>query len=73
MNSLNPQAGALMDRLAADLPQLRADHPDDFWLHFQLRCDEVLDHTPPDELVLARARIDELLIANNLGPADPGA
>lgn len=73
MNPLNPATSALLDQLARELPQLRADHPDDFWPQLHQRCDKILEHTPEDQRVLAQGRIEELLIAHNLGPADPGA
>ncbi|HVJ38869.1 MAG TPA: hypothetical protein VM687_13820 [Stenotrophomonas sp.] len=73
MSTLSPEVETLLDRLSADLPQLRADHPDDFWAQFQRRSDDVIEHTPPDLRPQAQRRIDEILIAHQLGPADPGA
>jgi hypothetical protein len=47
--------------------------PHDFWPQFQLRCDELLENAPPQQRPLVQRRIDEILIAHQLGPADPGA
>ena len=73
MSALPPELDDLLHKLPSDLPQLRADHPDDFWPQFQLRCDELLENAPPPQRPLVQRRIDEILIAHQLGPADPGA
>ncbi len=70
---MNPDLDTRLDQLARDLPQLRRDHPDNFWPVFQERADAIAADASQEDAVLVAKRIDDLLVANNLGPADPGA
>ncbi|KAB7771929.1 hypothetical protein [Xanthomonas maliensis] len=70
---MNPELDAELNQLAADLPELRRQHPDDFWDVFHARTDAITARASQDEAVHVARRIDDLLAAHQLGPADPGA
>lgn len=55
------------------LDALRRDHPDDFWTRWEERTAPIISETPADARHLVAKRLDEILAARGLGPADPGS
>ncbi|KLD70846.1 hypothetical protein [Xanthomonas pisi] len=63
-----------LKQLAEQLPEIRSEHPDDFWDVFHARTEKITAAArSPEEAAQIVKRIDEILVANQLGPADPGA
>ncbi len=63
-----------LEHLEADIPDLRRQHPDDFWDAFQARAARITDQVDQqEEAPMVAKRLDAMLAKHNLGPADPGA
>ncbi|MCC8539524.1 hypothetical protein ACI6Q5_02400 [Xanthomonas codiaei] len=69
-----PDIDAQLKELAEQLPQIRKQHPDDFWDVFHARAETISGAADsPEQAAQIARRIEELLAAHQLGPADPGA
>lgn len=65
---------AQLKQLEEQLPEMRSQHPDDFWDVFHARAEKITGAAESQEQAAQIVkRIDEILAANQLGPADPGA
>ncbi|HEY0333956.1 MAG TPA: hypothetical protein VGC74_09640 [Stenotrophomonas sp.] len=73
MKELPANVEQALQALDAELDTLRRDHPDDFWHAWEQRCQPIIDDTPADARHLVAKRLDEMLVARRLGPADPGS
>ncbi|AEQ96570.1 hypothetical protein ACQR5V_19370 [Xanthomonas oryzae pv. oryzicola] len=63
-----------MKKLADALPDMRRQPPDDFGDVFHARVEKITDAAESQEHAAQIVqRIDEILAANELRPADPGA
>jgi len=71
MTELPPSVEQALHRLDAELDELRRTHPDDFWSVYEQRTHPIVDDTPEDARHLVAKRLDEMLTARGLGPADP--
>ncbi|WP_115527767.1 MULTISPECIES: hypothetical protein [Xanthomonas] len=71
---MTPDIDAQLKQLAEHLPEIRSQHPDDFWDVFHARAEKITAAAQSQEgAAQIVKRIDEILAANQLGPADPGA
>ncbi|WP_311238860.1 MULTISPECIES: hypothetical protein [unclassified Xanthomonas] len=71
---MTPDIDAQLKQLAEHLPEIRSQHPDDFWDVFHARAEKITAAAQSQEEAAQIAkRVDEILAANQLGPADPGA
>lgn len=73
MTDISPPLEKALQRLEHDIPDLRRQHPDDFWDVFDARAAEITDQVDKSDAPLVAKRIDTMLIKHQLGPADPGA
>lgn len=71
---MTPEIDAQLKQLADELPDIRRQHPDDFWDVFHARAETITAKADSTEQAAQIVkRIDEMLAAHQLGPADPGA
>ncbi|WAW85213.1 hypothetical protein LPY96_12670 [Xanthomonas citri pv. malvacearum] len=71
---MTPDIDAQLKQLAEGLPDMRSQHPDDFWDVFRARSEKITGAAQSQEQAAQIVkRIDEILAANQLGPVDPGA
>ncbi|USJ00503.1 hypothetical protein MUG10_21800 [Xanthomonas prunicola] len=71
---MTPEIDAQLKQLADALPDMRSQHPNDFWDVFHARAEKIIGAAESQEQAAQIVkRIDEILAANQLGPADPGA
>lgn len=71
---MTPDIDAQLKTLADELPELRRRHPDDFWDVFHARAEAITAAVQSKEdAAQVTKRIDDMLAANQLGPADLGA
>ncbi|MCC4604998.1 hypothetical protein HG421_08445 [Xanthomonas campestris pv. badrii] len=71
---MTPDIDAQLKHLEEQLPEIRSRHPDDFWEVFHAHAEKITDAAQSQEQAAQIVkRIDEILAANQLGPADPGA
>jgi hypothetical protein len=71
---MTPEIETQLKQLAEELPNIRREHPDDFWDVFHARAEKITGAAASQEQAAQIVkRIDEILAANQLGPADPGA
>lgn len=62
-----------LQALDAEMATLRREHPDDFWTQWERRTHPIVQRAPTQAHALVAKRLDAILIAHGLGPADPGA
>ncbi|MEA9557685.1 hypothetical protein VC273_17835 [Xanthomonas nasturtii] len=71
---MTPDIDAQLKQLAEHLPEIRSQHPDDFWEVFHALAEKITAAAQSqEEAAQIVKRIDGILAANQLGPADPGA
>lgn len=71
---MTPDIDAQLKQLEEQLPEMRSQHPDDFWDVFRARAEKITGVAESQEQAAQIVkRIDEILATNQLGPADPGA
>ncbi|AZR22847.1 hypothetical protein [Xanthomonas vasicola] len=71
---MTPEIDAQLHQLAEALPDMRRQHPDNFWDVFHAHSEKITAAAESQEQAAQIVkRIDEILAANQLGPADPGA
>lgn len=71
MNELPANVERAVQALDADLDALRDAHPDDFWTAWEQRIQPLIDQTPAGARHILAKRLDDMLVARGLGPADP--
>ncbi|MFC7521751.1 hypothetical protein ACFQS6_20435 [Xanthomonas populi] len=69
-----PEIETQLKQPADALPDIRSQHPDDFWDVFHAGAEKITGATDSQEQAAQIVkRIDEILAANQLGRADPVA